>query len=166
MGIADDVVALKRQEAALQFNRFNEEDAWTLGGQMRALAVARKLPLVMDIRIGIRPLFYVAMPGTTPENPDWVRRKINTVYRFEACSYRVGLEYKVKGNPFDQSRGIDPLQFAPAGGGFPIHLAGSLVGAVTVSGIPQREDHNFVAECLALYLGVAYKDIQLPPETA
>jgi uncharacterized protein (UPF0303 family) len=165
MGIADDIAALKRQEEVLQFKRFNEDDAWTLGSHMRALAAERKLPLVMDIRIGIRPLFYVAMPGTTPENPDWVRRKINTVYRFEGSSYRIGLEYKLKGNAFDQSRGIDPLQYAPAGGGFPIRLAGSLVGAVTVSGIPQRDDHNFVAESLSEFLGVAYKDVQLPPES-
>jgi uncharacterized protein (UPF0303 family) len=165
MGLTDDIAALKRQEDILQFKRFNEEDAWMLGTQMQARAAERKLPLVMDIRIGIRPMFYVAMPGTTPENPDWVRRKINTVYRFEACSYRIGLEYSAKGNPFDQSRGIDPLQYAPAGGGFPIRLAGSLVGAVTVSGIPQREDHNFVAESLAVFLGVVYKDIQLPPES-
>jgi uncharacterized protein (UPF0303 family) len=165
MGLTDDIAALKRQEDILQFKRFNEADAWVLGTQMQERAAERKLPLVMDIRIGIRPMFYVAMPGTTPENPDWVRRKINTVYRFEACSYRIGLEYAAKGNPFDQSRGIDPLQYAPAGGGFPIRLAGSLVGAVTVSGIPQREDHNFVAESLAVFLGVAYKDIQLPPES-
>jgi uncharacterized protein (UPF0303 family) len=165
MGLTDDIAALKRQEDILQFKRFNEADAWVLGTQMQERAAERKLPLVMDIRIGIRPMFYVAMPGTTPENPDWVRRKINTVYRFEACSYRIGLEYAAKGNPFDQSRGIDPLQYAPAGGGFPIRLAGSLVGAVTVSGIPQREDHNFVAESLAVFLGVVYKDIQLPPES-
>jgi uncharacterized protein (UPF0303 family) len=165
MGLTDDIAALKRQEDILQFKRFNEADAWALGTQMQARAAERKLPLVMDIRIGIRPLFYVAMPGTTPENPDWVRRKINTVYRFEACSYRIGLEYAAKGNPFDQSRGIDPLQYAPAGGGFPIRLAGSLVGAVTVSGIPQREDHNFVAESLAVFLGVAYKDLALSSES-
>jgi uncharacterized protein (UPF0303 family) len=165
MSIVEDIAALKLQEEILQFKRFNEEDAWALGGQMRALAAERKLPLVMDIRIGVRPLFYVAMPGTTPENPDWVRRKINTVYRFEACSYRVGLEYKAKGSPFDQSRGIDPLQYAPAGGGFPIRMGGALVGAVTVSGIPQRDDHNFVAECLSKHLGLVYKDVALPPES-
>ncbi len=165
MTIANDIAILKRQEDTLRFTHFAEDDAWTIGGQMRARALERKLPLVMDIRIGIRPLFYVAMPGTTPENPDWVRRKINTVYRFEGSSYRIALEYKAKGNPFDQSRGIDPLQYAPAGGGFPIRLAGNLVGAVTVSGVPQRDDHNFVVECLAEFLGIAYKDIQLPPET-
>lgn len=165
MSIADDIAALKRQEEILRFSQFSEDDAWTLGCQMRARAAERKLPLVMDIRIGIRPLFYAAMPGTTPENPDWVRRKINTVYRFEASSYRIGLEYKAKSNPFDQSRGIDPMQYAPAGGGFPIRMAGSVVGAVTVSGIPQRDDHNFVVESLSAFLSLAYKDIQLLPES-
>ncbi len=167
MSLADDIALLKKQEEQLQFTSFNEADAWKLGSQMRAAAEGRKLPLVIDIRIGSRPLFYVALPGTTPENPDWVRRKINTVYRFEACSYRVGLEYRSKGNPFDVSRGLDPLQYAAAGGGFPIRLRGTgVVGAVTVSGIPQREDHGFVAESIALFLGVPYSALALPPNEA
>ncbi len=166
MSIADDIVILKRQEAELQFKRFNEEDAWVLGSQMRSAAMASAFPFVIDIRMGIRPLFYTALVGSTPENPDWVRRKANTVYRFEGSSYRIGREYELRGAAFDSSRGIDVMQYAAAGGGFPIRLAGSVVGVVTVSGIPQRDDHNFVAENLAQFLGVAYKPIQLPPESA
>jgi uncharacterized protein (UPF0303 family) len=165
MSLAGDIEVLKRQEDVLQFTRMNEDDAWALGSQMRAMALQRKLPLVMEIRVGNKPLFYVASPGTTPENPDWVRRKVNTVYRFESSSYRVGLELQQRGKLLDQSRGVDPLQFAAAGGGFPIRIAGMVVGAVTVSGIPQRDDHNFVAENLAEFLSVAYKDIQLPRES-
>jgi uncharacterized protein (UPF0303 family) len=165
MSVADDIAVIKRQEASLQFKHFSEDDAWSLGGHMRARALERNLPLVMDIRTGTRPLFYVAMPGTTPENPDWVRRKVNTVYRFEACSYRVGLELKQRGMALDHTRGVDPLQYAAAGGGFPVRIAGIVVGAVTVSGIPQRDDHNFVAESIAEFLGVAYKEIALQPES-
>jgi uncharacterized protein (UPF0303 family) len=164
MSLADDIAVLKKQESALHFTRMSEDDAWALGNQMRSAAIAANLPFVIDIRIGIRPLFYTALPGSTPENPDWVRRKVNTVYRFEASSYRVALEYQSRGANFDASRGLDPLQYAPAGGGFPIRLAGSVVGVVTVSGVPQRDDHNFVAENLAKFLGVAYTPIQLPPE--
>jgi uncharacterized protein (UPF0303 family) len=165
MSVENDIERLKLQEERLRFSAFGEEAAWTLGGQMRARALSAKLPLVIDIRIGIRPLFYTALPGSTPENPDWVRRKINTVYRFESSSYRVGLEYKHTGKGFDASRGIDPMQFAPAGGGFPIRLSGNVVGAVTVSGVPQRDDHNFVAECLSVFLGVPYAEVALPPES-
>jgi uncharacterized protein (UPF0303 family) len=165
MAIADDIIILKQQEKALQLSSFSEADAWALGSAMREMAAVRNLPLVMDIRIGIRPLFYVAMPGTTPENPDWVRRKFNTVYRFEGSSYRIALEYKAKGNAFDQSRGIDPMTYANAGGGFPLRVGGNVVGAVSVSGIPQRDDHNFVVENLAAFLRVEYATIQLPPDS-
>jgi uncharacterized protein (UPF0303 family) len=165
MSLVDDIALLKKQEEVLRFSQMTEEDAWNLGSQMRSAAVAASHPFVIDIRIGIRPLFYTALPGSTPENPDWVRRKVNTVYRFEASSYRVNLEYQARGAHFDASRGLDPFQYAPAGGSFPIRLGGSVVGAVTVSGIPQREDHNFVASNIAKHLNVPYKDIQLPPES-
>ena len=164
MSIEDDIARIKIQEQRLHFSSFTEEDAWGLGSAMRAKAAERNLPFVIDIRIGIRPLFYTALPGSTPENPDWVRRKVNTVYRFEAASYRVGLEYTLKGHSLDASRGIDPMNFASHGGGFPIRLASNVVGAVTVSGIPQREDHNFVVECLAGWLKTPLAEIQLAQE--
>lgn len=167
MSLESDIAQLAQQEEWLRFDRFNEEDAWTLGSRMREEAQARKLPFVIDIRIGNRPLFYTALPGTTPENPDWVRRKVNTVMRFHKSSYRVGREYQLKGQPFDITRGLEPLDYAPAGGGFPIHVNGvGVVGSVTVSGVPQRDDHDFVAEMLSLYLGVPYAEIALGPETA
>jgi uncharacterized protein (UPF0303 family) len=150
----------------LRFKSFSEEDAWTLGTAMRNRAAERKLPLVMEIRIGNRPMFYVAMPGTTPENPDWVRRKVNTVMRFHTSTYRMALEYKKSGKPFDEQRGIAPLDYAAAGGGFPIHIIGTgVIGAVTVSGIPQREDHAFVAESIAEHLGIDYAKLALAKET-
>lgn len=165
MSIESDIARIKLQEERLRFSSFSEADAWALGSAMRERALAGKWPFVIDIRTGIRPLFYVALPGSTPENPDWVRRKVNTVYRFEAASYRVGLEHKLSGKPLDQSRGVNPLDYAAAGGGFPIRIGSVVVGAVTVSGVPQRDDHNFVVEALAAHLKVPYAEIQLPPES-
>jgi uncharacterized protein (UPF0303 family) len=166
MSIESDIARLKLQEEKLRPAKFDEADAWALGGAMRERALARALPLVIDIRIGSRPLFYVALPGTTPENPDWVRRKINTVYRFEASSYRIGLQYKFKGDAFDVTRGLEPLTYASAGGGFPLRISGlGVIGAVTVSGAPQRVDHDFVVECLSAHLGVAHAEIALSAES-
>lgn len=167
MSLETDIAQIAEQEEALRFDAFSEADAWALGSLMREEALARKLPLVIDIRIGNRPLFYTALPGTTPENPDWVRRKVNTVYRFHKSSYRVGREHALQGKPFDASRGIDPLDHAPAGGGFPIHLKGTgIVGAVTVSGIPQRRDHGFVVEMLCRFLKQDYRKLELPQDGA
>lgn len=165
MSLDSDIAQIARQEEALRFDRFNEDDAWALGGQMRAAALARGLPFVIDIRIGTRPLFFTALPGTSPDNSEWVRRKVNTVLRFHKSSYRVGREYQREGKPFDTSRGINPMDFAPAGGGFPIHVKGAgVVGVVTVSGVPQREDHGFVVEMLCAFLGIPHEGMALGPE--
>ncbi|WP_374332121.1 heme-degrading domain-containing protein [Aestuariivirga sp.] len=166
MSLEQDIALITRQEEELRFEHFSEADAWALGSLMREHAGERKIPFVIDIRIGDRPLFYTALPGTTPENPDWVRRKVNTVYRFHKSSYRVGREYQFSGKTFDASRGLDPMDYANAGGGFPINLKGTgVVGVVTVSGVPQRQDHGFVVEMLCRFLGVDHTMLALPPET-
>ena len=166
MTLEADIARITLQEERLRFPSFSEADAWALGSQMRVAAAERKIPFVIDIRIGNRPLFYTALPGSTPENPDWVRRKVNTVLRFHKSSYRVGREYELRGLEWGRARGFDPLDYAPAGGGFPIHLTGTgVVGAVTVSGVPQRDDHNFVVEMLSAFLGVPHDEVALEPET-
>jgi uncharacterized protein (UPF0303 family) len=165
MSLDSDIAQIARQEEELRFDSFNEDDAWLLGSLMRKVAVERNLPFVIDIRIGNRPLFYTVLPGSTPENPDWVRRKVNTVYRFHKSSYRVGREHQLQKKPFDATRGMDPIDYAPAGGGFPIHLKGTgVVGAVTVSGVPQRQDHEFVVEMMSRFLKVDYAMLALGPE--
>ncbi|MFZ2103328.1 MAG: heme-degrading domain-containing protein, partial [Oricola sp.] len=131
MTIANDIEMLKRQEEALRFDRFNEDDAWTLGSMMRARAVEEGLALVIDIQVAGRRLFHTALPGTSPDNGEWVRRKINVVTRLYKCSYRVGRELAASGASLDQSRGVEPIDVAPHGGCFPIHIKGTgVVGTV------------------------------------
>jgi uncharacterized protein (UPF0303 family) len=167
VSLESDIERLKLQEQKLQFSKLDEADAWALGLAMREMAVAKKLPLVIDIRVAGRPLFYTALPGTSPDNAEWVRRKINVVMRLHECSYRVSRENAQSGQALDELRGVNPIDVAPHGGCFPIHIIGTgIVGTVTVSGIPQREDHNFVAESLSQFLGVDYAQIALQPESA
>jgi uncharacterized protein (UPF0303 family) len=165
MGIEEDVTRLKMQEEWLQFLAFTEDDAWRLGNLMRERAVARKLPVVIDILCAGRKLFYAALPGTNPDNEDWVRRKVNVVMRFHKSSYRMGRELARDGKAFDESRGLVPLDYAPHGGCFPVSIKDAgVVGAITVSGLPQREDHNFVVECLCEFLGVPVAEVALGVE--
>ena len=103
MLIADDLARIAVQEQELQFASFDEETAWRLGSHVRALAVARKLSLVVDVRRFAQPLFYAALPGTTPDNVEWIRRKSNVTARFHRSSYAVRLELDdKKSNLFDR----------------------------------------------------------------
>jgi uncharacterized protein (UPF0303 family) len=165
MTIESDIAKIKAQEAALQFTQFNEADAWALGSAMRAAAEKQKLPLVIHIEVAGRQMFYAALPGTGPDNASWARRKVNTVMRFHAASYRVGLQHGA-GRPFGAERGIDPMTHAPAGGGFPIAIKNvGVVGCIAVSGIPQRDDHGFVVEALCAHLNQPLASLALPPES-
>lgn len=163
MTFESDIAKLKQQEGELQFQTFTEADAWNLGQMMRSLAEDRKLPLVIDIRLAGRQLFFTALAGTSPDNAEWVRRKINVVMRYHRSSYLVGRELALKGETLSEAKGTLPIDHAPHGGCFPIRIRGSgVVGTITVSGIPQRQDHAFVVECLCHYLDVPYKTLALP----
>jgi uncharacterized protein (UPF0303 family) len=165
MSLETDIAAIIRQEDALKFKNFNEVDAWNLGQQMHAAATKAGHPFLIEIRLGGRQLFVSAMAGTSPDNVEWVRRKANSVMRFHKSSYRLGREVELRGGGFDLSRGIDTMNYAEHGGGFPINVVGTgVVGAVVVSGIPQRQDHEFVVEQLAIFLGLDAAALKLPVE--
>jgi uncharacterized protein (UPF0303 family) len=166
LSLAEDLACIELQEQTLRFSHFDEADAWALGTQMQAAAVAKKLPLVIDIRVAGRALFYAALAGTTPDNAEWVRRKINVVMRLHKSSYRVSREIAKSGQALDELRGFHPVDVAPHGGCFPIHIIGTgVVGTVTVSGVPQREDHNFVVAALCEFLKQPHDGLALAAET-
>ena len=49
------------------------------------------------------------------------------------------------------------------GGCFPTRLTGSslVIGAITVSGLPQREDHDLLTRALAEFLGIEAGSVAL-----
>lgn len=163
MGFSDDLAAIATQERELQFARFDEEAAWQLGSRVRELALARKLGVVIDVRRFGQPLFYSALAGTTPDNPEWVRRKSNIVARFHRSSYAMGLELKQSGSSLLEKYGLSLADYAVHGGSFPIRVNGAgVTGSVTVSGVPQRADHELVVEALCAVLGKDYGHLALP----
>lgn len=165
MSFNSDITKIIAQEQALQFDAFNEADAWALGSQMRDAAAAKGLPLVIDIRIGQRQLFFAALAGTSSDNSEWVRRKANSVLRFHKSTYRMNREHEQSPREFGASRGIDPMDYAKDGGGFPLTVKGAgVIGVITVSGVPQRDDHGFVVEQLCRYLKKDHASLALGPE--
>jgi uncharacterized protein (UPF0303 family) len=166
MPIPEDLAIIARQEELLVFPAFNHETAWHLGLTLRELATTRNQSLAIDIRrFGQphQPLFYTALPGTTPDNSRWIQRKSNVVSRFHRSSYAIGLTLQQNKTTFQEKYNLPDSDYAPHGGSFPIHVTGAgIIGAVTVSGLPQREDHNLVVEALCLDLRQELAPLQLP----
>jgi uncharacterized protein (UPF0303 family) len=162
MPIADDLARIAVQEQELRFTSFDEETAWTLGTSLYRLAVARKLSLVIDVRRFGWPLFYAALQGTTPDNVEWVRRKSNVTFRFHRSSYAIGLELEEKKTNLLERYGLPVADYASHGGSFPLRVAGAgLIGSVTVSGLPQRDDHQLAVEALCSVLGKSFDTLRL-----
>jgi uncharacterized protein (UPF0303 family) len=162
MDLSRDLERIDRQENELTFPKFDLDLAWQLGRRLRELATDRRLPVVIDVRYFGQPLFFSALPGSVPDNAEWVRRKSNTVARFHRSSYAVGLTLKQAKTTLLERYALAVTDFAAHGGSFPIHVKGiAVIGAVSVSGLPQRADHELVVEALCLELGRDYTSLAL-----
>lgn len=153
--ITPSVEELESQERHLVFRQFGHEDAWALGSLLVELARERQAPVAVDIHRAGQQLFHAALPGSTPDNDAWIDRKRRVVERYGASSYLVGARLRAKGTTFEESSRLDPDQYAAHGGSFPITVEGvGVIGSVTVSGLPQLQDHRMVVEALEIFLKV------------
>jgi uncharacterized protein (UPF0303 family) len=165
MGLSEDLEKIALQESELVLPQLDAETAWQLGSLLRTMAAERGLAVVIDVRRFGQPLFYAAMEGTTPDNVEWVRRKSNVVARFHRSSYAVGLREKQKGQTIYENQGLSLSDYATHGGSFPLRVAGAgVVGSVTVSGLPMRDDHELVMEALCALLNRSHLELRLSPE--
>lgn len=147
---------IAREELELRFASFGEDTAWALGQALAWRAQERRAPVVLNIRSSDRTYFHLALPGSTPDNDLWARRKSNTTLHLHRASLAVGAMMRGKGqdpDSFGLGRGLDPLSYSAHGGSFPIRLiSGTVLGAITVSGLPQIEDHALIVETLRGFL--------------
>ena len=144
---------VRQQENLLRFDHFTEDDAWQLGVFLAERAHAAHLEMAMCIRKASgHILFQHCTKGTTLSNQQWMNRKFNTVLLTESASLRAWANLMDRGQ-VPQDQGVDLLDYAFCGGGFPIRLTnGEFVGVAIVSNLPHRDDHRFIASALADYL--------------
>ncbi|WP_341676183.1 heme-degrading domain-containing protein [Niveibacterium sp. SC-1] len=162
MDLERDLARIAEQERVLRFTRFDADTAWELGGRLRAAAEARKAAVTIEIRLAGELLFFHAMPGTSPANADWARRKRNVVELLHLSSYAVGLSNRRDGTTLEQKLSLDPRDYATHGGSFPLWVESvGCIGAITVSGLPQREDHALIVQVLASWLGASQAALAL-----
>jgi uncharacterized protein (UPF0303 family) len=154
MNISHDLQTISRQEHTLVFPQFDSDRAWQIGSQLREMAMARGAVVAIEVRTFGQPLFFAALNGTTPDNARWVQRKARTVEHFRCSSYAIGLSLQQASATLADKYSLPAAEFASHGGAFPLTVQGAgVIGVVTVSGLPQRQDHEFVVEALCAVLG-------------
>ena len=149
----DMLEQLLQEEQELQFSKFNEITAWQIGSQLVDRAMSEGLPVTIDITSGEHQLFHVSLRGTSADNDEWIKRKVRLVNRFGHSSFYMGQYLKSKGKSLEEAYLIPENIYAPHGGCFPIIIKGSgMVGTITVSGLPQEEDHKLVVQTIRDFL--------------
>jgi uncharacterized protein (UPF0303 family) len=143
---------LEEQERELVLDAFTLEDAWRLGSALAERAVRERLPVIIDVRRADCVLFRAALPGSTPDQADWVDKKSAVTLRFQASSLLVGLRMAESGHDPFAGGWLDPARYTLAGGSFPVRVTSAgLVGAVTVSGLTSDDDHTLILDALRVH---------------
>lgn len=146
---------LQAQADELRLSGFTLSDAIALGRSAASLAAERGLPVVVEVRHGARVAFRAALPGTTSDNDEWLRRKLRVVERFEQSTMAVRVRFEERGTDFNAATGLPEAEYAAHGGGWPIEVRGvGMVGFFGISGLPQVQDHELIVEVLRAYLAV------------
>ncbi|MCP4139599.1 MAG: heme-degrading domain-containing protein [Chloroflexi bacterium] len=141
------------EEKELQFPNFNEDTAWKIGSWLVDYAIQNELPITIDIQRGEHQLFHASRPGTSADNDEWIKRKVRLVKRMGHSSFYLGQLLKSEGKSIEEMFLLPENEFAPHGGSFPIIIKGTgAVGTITVSGLPQEEDHKVVVKAIKHYL--------------
>ncbi len=163
MSVDTDLKAIIEQEAQLIFERFDEDTAFAIGASVREMGKAIGKGLVVGVYLWDRTLFYGATAGASEGNRGWAERKAKLVRLSMKSSYRNVLERGDRPRLLEESWAIPTSEYALAGGAFPIVLRGlGVVGAVAVSGLSERDDHEFARAAIAEALGKGRDFLALP----
>lgn len=140
---------IEDEVAELQLDAFGPQEALRLGLILVRKGTEGALPIAIDIRRGAQILFHVALEGAQADNDVWIARKSSAVERYGIPSLLLGTRPKIAGKRIENEGWFDQLTYAAHGGGFPLSVRGTgVVAVVTVSGLPQIDDHDLVVSAL------------------
>ena len=140
------------QAKSVIYPRFDENVALDLGQRLVQIALQEGLGIVVNIRTANRTLFHAATPNSAALNDNWARRKSNTALITGKASLMVGVENRAKGRSMLDD-GLNLTDYAENGGAVPVIVAASgMAAVVTVSGLPQVQDHALVIRAMRAQL--------------
>ena len=144
---------LMNEEQILTLPSLDLTGALEIGEIAKILAVLRKLPIAIQVRLDDWIIYHASLPGSTPENDWWISRKARTVmlkhhstmYERVSAEER-GVDWHEENNSLDETHAIH-------GGGLPLITKNEgFVGVLLISGLPQVEDHMLGVEVLTEFL--------------
>jgi uncharacterized protein (UPF0303 family) len=144
---------LLEEEIILKLPSLTNSDAVEIGEIATTLGNQRKVPIAIQVQIGVWIVFHASLQGSKPENDWWINRKVavvklkqhSTMYERVSAEER-GVDWHKENNLLDETHAIH-------GGGLPLITKDQgFVGMLLISGLPQVEDHLLGVEVLTEFL--------------
>lgn len=144
---------MEQEEQELWFSSFTNDTALELGLAVVEAARQSGKRITVDVTRAGQRLFLHAMEGTSVENEDWIRRKNNVSHYFGTSSWHIACRLRSEGTTMEEKHGLPVADYVGAGGAFPLLVRGEgQIGTVTVSGLPDQEDHDLLISTLRRFL--------------
>lgn len=153
MSTEELLAQLTAEQESLQFARFAFDDALAIGLDLVETARREGKAIAIDVTISGQQLFHAALPGTSPDNDQWIARKNRVVGRFFKSSYFIAKLLESQEKSIEAVYGLPERDYAASGGAVPVSIVGSgVIGTITVSGLPHQEDHAMVVAAIRRHL--------------
>jgi uncharacterized protein (UPF0303 family) len=144
---------LALEAKTLTLASLTQAQALEIGGIAQELGLDRKLPIATEVQMKDWVVFHASLPGSSPENDDWMRRKANVVNATGHSSMYEKVLAEEQGIDWHQSTGLLEVDHAVYGGGLALNVVGlGLTGVLLISGLTEVEDHLLGVEILTEYL--------------
>ncbi len=166
MGMNEDLEQIALQEQELVLPRLDAQTAWELGFDCSGpwlpnAASPSSLTCAASASRSSMPRWKAPRPTTS----SGCAAKATSSRASIAVPTPSDSTRRSRTKPSLTAQGLPVADYATHGGSFPLSVVGAgVVGSVTVSGLPQRADHELAVEALCAMLGRDYATLKLRRE--
>jgi uncharacterized protein (UPF0303 family) len=141
------------EEEVLALSALSQSDALTIGQIAYEIGTTRDLAITIEVRLGEWTVFHASLPGSKPENDDWIARKARVVLASGHSTMHERVLSEETNVDWYEVHNLPETLHAIHGGGLPLNVIGKgLVGILLISGLPQVDDHLLGVEIITEYL--------------
>ena len=143
---------LINEEQILTLPSLDLTGALEIGEIAKLLAVLRKLPIAIQVRLDDWIIYHASLPGSMTENHWWIDRKARVVLLKHHSTMYERVFAEERGIDWHKENNLQNETHAIHGGALPLITDEGFKGILIISGLPQAEDHLFVVEVLTEFL--------------
>jgi uncharacterized protein (UPF0303 family) len=143
---------LLQVEYSLKLSSLTNTEALEIGEIATSFGVERQLPIAVEVRIGDWIVYHASLPGSKPENDQWIKRKAAVVMLKHRSTMLERVSAEERGVDWYEENGLKDETHAIHGGAIPLITDDGFKGILVVSGLPQVQDHLYAVEIITEFL--------------